>query len=568
MSEDEPFALKSDTLGALPIINHFLARLQLESTLKRYLCYNNSHHGILPGLSLGVLLRNIILGREPVYGLKEWASTYTPQLFSLEPAHLSLLNDDRIGRALEKLFDADRASLMTEVVIKAIHEFQLELSQLHNDSTSLTFSGVYEKANGVPRRGKRTLKITHGHNKDHRPDLKQLLWILTVTADGAVPIHYRTCDGNTTDDTTHIDTWNTLRSLVGHPTFIYVADSKLCVGDTLKYIDQQGGCFITVLLRTRSEDKWFREYIVGHEILWEEMRGQSPPRQQSDPPEVWRVVESPIRSAEGFRIVWVWSSQKAEYDMNRRQAKIEKSILRFEQLKTRLDSNRCRLRTRGSVAEAADEILKDTGTQNWLSYDIKEEVDTTYRQTKRGRPGPNTQYVAQHRTRFQVEWHPLEDNIYTDACSDGMFPLITNSDELSLKDILDKYKYQPQLEKRHEQLKSVSNVTPVLLKSITRIEALLFVYFIALLVQSLIERELRLGMTNVGLKSIPIYHEERHCRAPTASRVLAIFNNLQRHYLIKENEVVQTFNPRYTGLQVQILDLLAVPKEAYPGLFD
>lgn len=85
MSEDEPFALKSETLGVLPIINHFLARLQLESTLKRYLCYNNSQHGILPELSLGVLLRNIILGREPVYGLKEWASTYAPQLFSLEP---------------------------------------------------------------------------------------------------------------------------------------------------------------------------------------------------------------------------------------------------------------------------------------------------------------------------------------------------------------------------------------------------------------------------------------------------------------------------------------------------
>jgi hypothetical protein len=35
------------------------------------------------------------------------------------------------------------------------------------------------------------LAITFGHNKDHRPDLKQLLFILTVSEDGGVPLHYR-----------------------------------------------------------------------------------------------------------------------------------------------------------------------------------------------------------------------------------------------------------------------------------------------------------------------------------------------------------------------------------------
>ena len=82
--------------------------------------------------------------------------------------------------------------------------------------------------------------------------------------------------------------------------------------------------------------------------------------------------------------------------------------------------------------------------------------------------------------RFHVTWSPRKENIDFDARSDGMFPLITNCEDLSLVEILDKYKYQPWLEKRHEQLKTVYKIAPVLLKSVTRIEGLLFVFFLAM----------------------------------------------------------------------------------------
>ena len=568
MENDTLFDLKSETLDAIPIINHFIKRLNLEDILEQYITYNNMRNSVSPVQSIGILLRNIILGREPVYGLKEWTSRFAPDLFHLKSDQVEHLNDDKVGRALEKLFDADRASLMTEVVVNAIHEFKLELKQLHNDSTTVTFSGKYEDANGNQKRGKKTLKITRGNNKDHRPDLKQLLWILTVTADGAVPIHYRACDGNTTDDTTHIDTWKTLCNLVGRKDFTYVADCKLCVSDTLKYIDGEGGRFITVMPQTRSEDKWFRDYIVKNNVSWNEIRRDTNPYAKYDQPNIWRAVESPILSAEGFRIVWYWSSQKAEHDMQARQAIMEKTIIKLEQLQTRLLSKRCRLRIREAVAEAADNILKDTDGQRWIRYEIKENVETIYRQAKSGRPGPDTKYVAHHKTWFQVEWHPIGENITSDACSDGVFPLITNRENLSHKEILGKYKYQPKLEKRYELLKTVDRVTPVLLKNATRIEALLFVYFLALLIKALIERQIRLGMKDTGLQSLPIYCEERECSAPTASRTLDAFGNLQRHYIMKNGEVKQIFDPTYADLQGQILDLLGVPREVYPGMVD
>ena len=109
--------------------------------------------------------------------------------------------------------------------------------------------------------GRPTLAITFGHSKDHRPDLKQLLFILTVTADGGVPLHFRAASGNVTDDTTHRDTWDLLCQLTGRRDFLYVADSKLATRENMAYVHQRQGRFITVLPKTRSEDAAFRELV-------------------------------------------------------------------------------------------------------------------------------------------------------------------------------------------------------------------------------------------------------------------------------------------------------------------
>jgi hypothetical protein len=209
MAQHDALHLRSATLGCLPLLQHFLDRLGVDDLLARYVPACDRRFAIPPATVLGLLLRNILIGRTPLYGLSEWARCFAPAALGTDDEGAAALNDDRAGRALDYLFDADRASLTTTLAVRAIKAFDLGMDQLHNDSTSITFSGSYVHATGRWIRGKRAVHITHGHNKDHRPDLKQLLWILTVTADGSVPIHYRCCDGNTNDDPTHIETWET-----------------------------------------------------------------------------------------------------------------------------------------------------------------------------------------------------------------------------------------------------------------------------------------------------------------------------------------------------------------------
>ncbi len=562
----DSLSLKSHIVAGLPIVNHFLDKLGIDHLLATVHPTMDMRSNVSDGQALGVLLRNIILrDRKPLYSHYEWAKRILPELLGLGAPDADGLNDDRIGRALEHLFDADRATLLTETFRRTVKGFAINLRQFNNDSTTLTLSGEYHAADGKVVRGKHSVEITYGHNKDHRPDLKQLLFILTVSADGAVPVHCRVMDGNVADVDTHIETWNMLRELSGRPDFTYVADCKLCSRKSLEYIDKQQGRFVTVLPRNRREDKWFRTFVKISEPPWEVAVSRPHPRRRSGSPDVWKVTEAQLPSKEGYRIIWVWNSLMAAEDADSRQARIEKAWVAVEQLKTRLEGKRCRIRTRERVDQEIERILKESGARRWVRIEVKRMEQAQFRQANKGRPGPNTKYRKITREKFSVGLLVDNDLVQSDAKSDGMFPLITNCRDLKPSEILAAYKSQPQLEKRFEQLKTVQDLAPVWLKNVTRIEALTFLYYIALLVHALIERELRKAMADNGIEMLPLYPEERFCRAPCTDRILELFEELQRHEIHGPKGKLQTVHPTLNPLQKQVLRLLSVPAAAFSG---
>jgi transposase len=562
MSQTEPFKLDSQALGALPIVCHFLQRMRLAATLERHLPEGDARVQLSAAAAIGVLVRNLCVEREPLYGLAEWAATFDPGLLSLAPAEVELLNDDRVGRALDQLFDADRASLLTGLVLHAITEFKIDCSQLHNDSTSITLHGDYGAADGRERAGKPTPAAARGHSKDHRPDLKQLLLILTVSADGAVPLAHRLTDGNITDDQTHIDTWDGLVRLVGEADFLYVADSKLCTREQMTHIDRHGGRFITVLPRTRKEDSFLREWLTTATPTWTEA-ARRPGKRKGAPEDVWQVAPAPIPTAEGYRIVLVHSTAKQRRDEAARSERIQRARRALGELQGRLDGPRCRMTERVAVEEAAAALIASCNAERYVRVTVTEREQESYRQEKRGRPGKSTRYRKLTKTSFELDVQIDSGAVRYDAASDGFFPLTSNDRDLPDADVLRAYRYQPNLEKRHHQLKKVQDAAPVTLKSAVRIEALFVCQFIALLCNCLIERELRQAMARAEISELPLYHEDRACTAPTAARVFDAFADLHRHHLTHHGEHAQTFDPQLTQLQQQLLGLLGLPDSAY-----
>jgi transposase len=556
-----PFELESSSLGALPVIDHFLARIDLPGMLARYLPGEDARTSLPAATAIGVLVRNLCVEREPLYGLAGWASTFEPRLLGLKTGEGVLLNDDRVGRALDELFDADRGSLLCELVLHAIREFKIDTGQLHNDSTSIVLHGNYTNADGRERSGKPTVAAARGHSKEHRPDLKQLVLILTVTADGAVPLCHRLAAGNTNDDQTHIATWDELRALTGRAGFLYVADCKLCTREQMEHIDSGGGRFVTVLPRSRKEDRFLRDWMHTDRPDWTEADRRTAIR-QGDPDEVWRTAPAPIGSAEGYRIVWVHSTLKRRLDQQARHDQLARATAALQNLNTRLQSRRCRFHDQATVHAAAQDVLAKHGCTELLTINISERTDEWIRHESRGEGRPLRQRTIT-RQRFAISWQTNQQALDRHAAPDGCFPLISNDRTLTDAELLRAYRYQPNLEKRHHQLKSVQNAAPITLKNPSRIEALLACQFIALLCCCLIERELRAAMTREQIPELPLYPEDRSCTAPTAARVFDHLAPLQRHHLTHDHHTVQTFEPNLNPLQANLLDLLGVPHTAY-----
>lgn len=542
MIKQERFQVKRQELGALPIIEHLLVRTQLPAILSRAL--ENPRHvdAIL------LLLKNILVQREPLYAVQEWAKRFDPKL-----VQHGGMGDDMIARALSHLFEVDRASLLTSVVLGVVKEFGIDLSEIHQDTTSVKVYGAYAKQRS------RGVQLKRGHSKDHRPDLKQLVYELSVTHDGAIPILFKSHDGNQSDDTLHWDTWQALRGITGRADFLYVADSKLCVSKVLMKIDREKGRFVTIVPRTRDEVGAFTQEILLARVRWEPVCVKRSTRKASRMDTV-EVAAGPYQLREGFRLHWFRSSEKYRRDVESREERIGVALQHLTALS---EPGKRKPRTEAALRRQSEKLLARFKVKEWIKIDIALERVEGFKQKTRGPATDDTDF------RRVVKWVPrLSANrdlagIAKSAAMDGIFPLTTNT-ELKPIEVLNAYKYQPRLEKRHALLKSGLQVAPVFLKKNDRIEALMLVFFLAQMIAALIERETRLGMAAQGIKSIQVLPEERASLHPTAEQVLREFEPRARHLICsRTGEKLQTFTDPLTPVQKQILGLLKIEPSVY-----
>jgi transposase len=556
--------LRSYDVGALPLLQRIVARMQLQRILSEHLPRDDSRTELPTVTALLVLFANLLMAREPIYGVGEWAALFPPDLLGLRAEDLTRLHDDRLGRSLDRMFEGIGPTLIMAVVRHVIQEFALSLDELHNDSTTVSFYGAYDDAGQESeQRGRPTHAITWGHSKARRPDLKQLLYILTVTSDGNVPVYFSSASGNTVDDRTHIGNWDLLYELIGHADFLYVADCKLASSENLSHIATRGGRFVTVLPRGRGEDVAFRQRLraAPSVLKWTFLYALTND-QGHIVDELFVCADDHVHS-EGHRLLWYRSTRKAEQDQSRRARSIQKATAALSDLRERLQGPRTRFRARAKVEEAVAEILTEAETGSWLTVEIEEQEEETFRQATRGRPSEQTKYLRETRSRFTLTWQLNVEALSEAEREDGVFPLLTNDRKLSATEVLQAYKRQPLLEKRFSQFKTDFAVAPVFLKNVSRIQGLLAAYFFALLVQTLLERELRQAMARAGEATLPLYPEARPCARPTTHRLIEVFSSIQRHEVRVSEGEPQVMVTKLTKTQRSIIRLLGLDPRTY-----
>jgi transposase len=537
------------------MVKHYMNSLDLFNLLKKYVPSSKkslAEHAE----SLSIITANIICDNKPLYKIQEWLARYSNGLTD-EPANADIFNDDRLGRSLSALFSADRNSLLTEISCNAIKSHQLITDEIHNDSTTVTFKGEYK--NPDPD----AVKLKYGHNKDYRPDCKQIVFGLNITADGHVPLSYEIFNGNQSDDTTHIPNWNGLRALIKKENFIYIADCKLCSSGNLKHIDKNGGYFITIIPKSHKEVTGFIEHIKAHNVEWENAF-ESPHSRKKNKINKFRTYEAG-KNKNGYRVIWVHSSSKAEEDLKKRLKKMDTAQKALEELVPKL--NAYHLKTQKEIKAAVDKICKDVNDLLNVKItlgrkQIREKIPPRKRQA--GDPP----YKKKWSFTYGLEWKINKTAANNALKTDGLFPLITNHHKLDAAEVLRMYKRQSYLEKRMYTKKSILDVAPVFLKGEKRIEAVMFLYFVALMIVSLIERSIRMNMKKAMIEKLPILPQGMNTKKPTWNNIRYFFRNIHLALILKGNIPIQASVQGFNDLHKKVNKLIEVPCSAYQNFKD
>lgn len=229
----------------LPVVKAYASRMGLVDIVDRALACGMK---VSPGKVLLGLVMNVLSGRSPLYRVEEFFRTRDAALLLGPDMTAEMLNDDAIGRVLDRIYAYGTWKIFSEVCIQAFRSFSVDCSVVHHDTTSVSVWGTYAPGPDDP------LHITHGFSKDRRPDLKQFMLSL-LCVEGNLPCYGGVLDGNGSDKKINRNILNELPGIMarhGKKECIYVADSALVteenlalMGENIRFITRLPGTFST-----------------------------------------------------------------------------------------------------------------------------------------------------------------------------------------------------------------------------------------------------------------------------------------------------------------------------------
>jgi hypothetical protein len=510
---DPPMAGTRRSVGPLLLVEHFLRELHVKDTVD----------GALPRsarsvLSVGEVVCALVASRlcspSPLYDVAGWASgAAVHELLGIPPA---LLNDDRLGRALET-FAVDAEDLRSRVAAGAIERFGVTAGRLHVDLTTVGVSGAYEHS----------ALIAKGWASDRRV-ARQVRTLQASTPDGTV-LYSRPDPGNAAELSLVGASLERLLQISG-PGLLIVCDSAMGQPKTMREIDDAGVRFVVPLRASAG----FRERFlaeVGHQALRPvryvpEREAKLPPERRTRFRGALRDWEIPGCDPLTLRVAYIHSSEEATQVADARERALVKAEDALERMRTGLGGRY--YKTREQVERRIGQII---------GVNITGLIDVT---------------VGTRKGKLTLTWHRNQDAITTAASFDGIYALATNlPGRLSAGQVLRLYKDQQIVERRHRDMKQTLKVRPIFLHNDDRVSALLSIVGISLLIFGLIEAETRAAL-GPGQQLSGLLPEGRAAK-PTGRNILAAFQGLGLTYTHTGIQL-----DRLTDTQQRILDLLQI----------
>ena len=554
-------SVETQGVGFAPILRYFFERCRIQEIIDENVPLDPRRKSLTHGEACVAMITAILFQVLQLYRLCRFATDTTVLNVILPHIAPHEYFDDRLADTLNAVFDSGIGNLEMLTTKNMITEFKIGSDICHNDTTSGSFYGKYNKENSEG------INITFGHSKKHRQDLKQFIWSMSVSSDSAFPLFQQAYSGNTADVNTYVEQWTHLVDLLDRSDFLYVADSKLISKENMAHIHDHEGFFIGPAPMYESyKDVFFKALDThDHELL-------IPYKDQ-----VNRGFETPFsfnhnQKEYNFRMIILFDQGLASRKRHALNNRVEKTRQAFDDLKSRL--NAYRLKSREAIEKACDAVLRKYQTTDFFSYVISNEPVVSYKNKKRGRPakGEKPEQVEIISDHFTVDLQFNETAFEKALYRCGYYPLITNKsqEDLSIEDAMMAHKDQYKSEHINRRAKSGFKLEPVYIHTPKRIEAYLFLFKIALQLVILIERTARNNVQARDKGLDDFMPNRKDVRNPRAEYMLKAFEYVVQGQMILPDGRTCGFVSDLTPLQRDILKILEIPSRcfSYEYLFD
>jgi transposase len=532
---DASTRFETQLVGALPLITHFFGLLELGATIDAVVPWE----GEVPlGKLVEIMIANRLLNPKALFRIGEWAQRAgLTDYFGLTAEQL---NDDRLGRALERLA-VHAPTVQAALVLKMIKVFKLNVSHIHYDISDVELYGAYEAATATAPPP--TPLPAYGRTKSGRKNVKQIQFGLNVTNDGAVPIGHLPLDGNAAEAKTHLANLKQLDQLLPKGSLLYTADTKLDTPENLLGIAEAKGQFLCGgAFQPHLQQQYLKLRERMKSVDYCPKSQAHLPAEKRDVYQACEVTEKLRGEVNGrglrlkYRLIFVHSQAKARQEATTRERHVAKIREQFEAVERNL--GKYSLKTYEAVVRRLETAKGKYAEGSVFHYEL-----------------------TKTRGQLQLKWNVNPKAVQEFEELEGVYLLKTNLAKKThpTAKVLASYKEQSCVERRIGNLKGPLAVAPMFLEKPARMAGLLCILVWALMVMALMERAVRRNLKGKPLHGL--YPENRPSPAPTGTALLECFSMLSI-VIVKHHGTTTRRLAQFTPIQHRLIQLLAIPPTA------
>ena len=385
----------------------------------------------------------------------------------------------------------------------------------------------------LPQRRRRR-PLQYGHSKDHRPDLRQYRYELSTLDPLGMPIAAQVLPGNGADDTVYVRSWQRLRQVIGHSSFVMVGDCKASALATRAQIQQQGGLYCCPLAETGLTPRILKQWVLDPPtpIQWIRL-----PSQADDEPPIGVGFEMVLgkrwQSEDKSGVNWeerhlvVHSYAVAQKELERFNDRLQKAEDALAKLAAKPGPKACELE-RNAIA-----IVKRYRLSNCFELAVQPSSLTFGKTNAVDIPCVSRDAPP---SSFLLHYQQSPEAIAQAQLLMGWRIYLTNTstEQLSLNQALDCYRGQWSLERGfHRHKRGQLPALPIYFRNETRIAGLMFMLSIALRLFCLLEYVVRRALKATDAKLAGLYdgNPKRATKRPTTEALLKVFDGITLYLL-------------------------------------